>query len=206
MTGKAEFNSMINLIFTQLSLINFQVLLISILSVMAGYVIAPTVQYKQIRFLMVYPLWVESKLEKWSPEQWQALPLFLFLFCLNLFSLFVDLLSGLIPFLPFVFAIWSGINIGLITYRKLEGQFYYISLINPVSVFELPAVFITFTAAIQYNLKSFGVTFLDLPKADAGAYLRLFLTIVLPLTFIAGVLETVLIKVIGKMEKNDKDE
>ena len=197
---------MIDLIFTQLSLINFQILLLSILTVMAGYVFAPTVQYKQIRFLMVYPLWVESKLEKWSPEQWQALPLFLFLFCLNLFSLFVDLLSGLIPFLPFVFAAWSGINIGLITYRKLEGQFYYMSLINPVSLFELPAVFITFTAAIQYNLTSMGISFLGLPQATAGAYLGLFLTIVLPLTFIAGVLETILIKMVSRMEQDNNDE
>ncbi len=196
---------MINFIYSQFSLINFQIFLLSILCVMAGYVFAPTVQYKQIRFLMIYPLWVESKLEKWSPEKWQALPLFLFLFCLNLFSLFVDLFSGLIPFLPFIFAVWSGINIGLITYRKLEGRFYYISLINPVSVFELPAVFITFTAAIQYNLKDIGVTILDLPKADVGAYLKLFLTIVVPLTFIAGVLETVLIKMISRLEnKEDK--
>ena len=197
---------MIDFVYSQFSLINFQVFLLSILSVMVGYVFAPTVQYKQIRLLMVYPLWIESKLEKWSPEKWQALPLFLFLFALNLLSLFVDLLSGLIPFLPFIFAVWSGINIGLITYRKLEGQFYYLSLVNPVSIFELPAVFITFTAAIQYNLTHIGVPFLELPKVDEAAYLQLFLILVLPLTLIAGFVETILIKLIKRMEKEEEDK
>ncbi|HGY54683.1 MAG TPA: hypothetical protein ENK44_03185 [Caldithrix abyssi] len=197
---------MLDFIYAHVTLIHIQVFLFSILAVMTGYVFAPTVQYKQIRFLMIYPLWIESKLEKWSPEQWNSLMLFLFLFCLNLFSLFIDLLSGLVPFLPLVFAVWSGINIGLITYRKLDGQFYYLSLINPVSVFELPAVFITFTAAIQYNLRTLGIHLTDLPQADARAYLELFLIIVLPLTLIAGVVETGLIKLIKRMENENEKE
>ena len=173
---------------------------------LAGYAFAPTVQYKQIRFLMVYPLWIEEKLERWVPEKWPTPLLFLFLFSLNLVSLFIDLLSGFVPFLPFVFAVWSGINIGLITYRKLEGRYYYVSLINPVSVFELPAVFVTFTAAIQYNLVSMGIEWSLLPKADPPAYLRLFLFIVLPLTFVAGIVEAVLIKMIKRLENEDEDK
>lgn len=192
---------MIELLLNNLGLINIRIFLFSALIFFMGYAFAPTAYYKKIRFLTAYPLWIAAKLEVWSKKKWNPYFLFIFLFGFNFISLLVNFLSGLALFLPLIFALWTGINIGLVTYHTLKGEFYYAALINPVALFELPAAFISFSAAIQYNIQLAGISIADIPAVSFGDYFTLFLITVTPLLFISGIIETALIVFARKIEK-----
>lgn len=199
---------MIDLLFTKLELINFQTFLFSIILFFIGYAFAPTVYFKKIKILSVYPQWIIKKMDILIKKDWKTSSLFIFLISVNSFSLFVNLLSGFVPGLPVLFAILTGINIGYITYHTLEGRFFYAALINPVALFELPAAFISFTLAIQYNLRLINLKLFDLPETGFSGYLNLFLITVIPLLLISGIIETFLIMISQKIrdDKNDEDK
>ena len=182
--------------------------LFSALLFFIGYALAPTIYYKEINWLLKYPLWIIKWMDQLSKQKWKPIYLFIFLFIINAFSLFVDLISAFIPILPFIFAIWTGINIGVVTYHTLEGSFYYAALLNPVAFFELPAAFLTFCMAFQYNFSKMGISTISMVEWKDIAfehYLFLFLIVVLPVLFIAGIIETYLIHFSNKFG-NDSDE
>ncbi len=199
---------MIDLLFTKLELINFQIFLFSIILFFIGYAFAPTVYFKKIKLLAAYPQWIIKKMDIIIKKDWKASSLFIFLLSVNSFSLFVNLLSGFIPGLPILFAVLTGINIGYITYHTLEGRFYYAALINPVALFELPAAFISFTLAMQYNLRLTNLQLFELPEIGFSGYLNLFIIAVIPLLLISGIIETFLIIISQKIrdEENDEDK
>ncbi len=191
---------------SRLALIDIQVFLSSILLFMIGYAFAPTAYFKNIRWLLAYPLWVAKKLEKWSKRDWNPYALFGFIFLLNAASLFINLLSGFIPLLPVLFAIWTGLNVGTVSYHMLKGRFYFASLFNPVSIFELPAAFLSFTMAMQYNIIQLNLGWFSLKPVAFLNYMQLFLATVLPLLVISGIIESALIKYAQKFEDmDDKD-
>ncbi len=187
------------------ALINFQVFLFSMVLFFIGYTLAPMIYFKNIKTLLAYPLWIARKLDKLANKEWKFVLLFLFIFGINAFSLFVDLLSGKVPGLPFIFAIWTGLNIGVVTYHSLEGKFYYASLFNPVALFELPAAFIAFALAIQYNFVLLNYSVLGKLPSDFNLYFNSFVYVVLPLLLIAGIIETFAIKMAQKIEKAEKE-
>ncbi len=186
-------------IFSQIGLLRLTIFLASALFFFIGYGLAPVVYHKNIRWLLAYPMWMAEKIEKWSKQSWHPGIIFLFIFSMNLISLSVDFFSGLIPLLPVVFAVWTGLNVGLVSFHTLEGNFFYASLFNPVSLFELPAVFSAFTLAFQFNTRFFPEwKIVTVPSLEV--YMQAFLTIVLPLLLIGGIVETALIKFMDKME------
>lgn len=188
--------------------INFNVFLFSALLFFIGYAIAPTAYYKQMRWLLAYPMLIAGWLDKLAKKRWKPVVLFTFLFGMNSFSLLIDLVSAVVPFLPYVFAVWTGLNIGVITYHTLEGHFYLTALLNPVALFELPAAFLTFTMAIQYNLTRMGITSLagnSWHDLALDRYLVFFVFLVLPVLLMAGIIETFLIHVTRDMDQGDKD-
>jgi hypothetical protein len=190
-------------------IINFKIILFSALLFFLGYALAPTAYYKNIGWLLAYPMWIVKKMDLLSKKTWKPITLFAFLFSMNSLSLFIDLASAVVPLLPFVFAIWTGMNIGVVTYHTLNGEFYYTALMNPVAIFELPAAFLTFSMAIQYNLAAMGITsVLGITWKGAGfeRYLILFLVAVLPILLMAGIIETYLIHTAKKLEENDDEE
>ncbi len=189
-----------------LAMINFRIFLFSILLFFVGYTLAPFVYYRQLKILLAYPLWIARKLDKIAAKNWHPVALFIFIFSINLFSLFVDLISGYVPTLPFVFAVWTGLNIGVITYHTLEGKFYYISLLNPVAIFELPAAFVAFSLAIEYNCHLLNCTVFNRQILSFQPYLKSFVLIVIPLLFLAGIIETFAIRLAHKVEKEQKEE
>jgi len=191
---------MISAYFQQFSMLSFSVFLSSILFFLVGYALAPTVYFKKISWLLAYPMWVAGILEDLMKRKWHPVSLFVFIFFLNSISLSIDFFSGLVPFLPVLFAVWTGLNIGLITYHTLEGHFYFAALLNPVALLELPAAFITFTLALQYNLKNLHVHLGAAAEPAFASYLHLFLVAVLPLLFVAAVVESLLISYGKKME------
>ena len=189
-----------------LAMVNFRIFLFSILLFFVGYTLAPFVYYRQIKFLLAYPLWVARKLDKIATKNWPPLILFTFIFCINVFSLFVDLISGFVPALPFIFAVWTGLNIGVITYHTLEGKFYYVSLLNPVAIFELPAAFVAFSLAIEFNCQKLNCTVFNQTISSFHPYLKSFIFIVIPLLVLAGIIETFAIRLAHKIEKEEEEE
>ena len=191
---------MISAYFQQFNMISFPIFLSSILFFLIGYALAPAVYYKKISWLLAYPLWIANKIEDLMNRKWHPVALFAFIFFLNSLSLGIDFFSGLVPFLPILFAVWTGLNIGLITYHTLEGHFYYAAMINPAALIELPAAFISFTQAIQYTQKILNISFQASVQPSFSPYIHLFLVSVLPLLFVAAILETWLILYGRKME------
>ncbi len=187
-----------------LAMINFRIFLFSILLFFVGYTLAPFVYFRQIKILLAYPMWVARKLDKIADKNWHYLFLFFFIFSINLISLFIDLISGYIPGLPFLFAVWTGLNIGIVTYHTLEGRFYYVSLLNPVALFELPAAFAAFSLAIELNCNLLNCFVFDRQITTFQPYLHSFAFIVIPLLIVAGIIETFAIRLAHKVEEEQK--
>ena len=180
--------------------LDLRLLLMGILFLVLGYASAPYVYHKKIRWLVSYPLWIAEKVKDWSERDWNPYILFLFIFCLNTISMSISFYSGKLLFLPILFAVWTGLNIGIITFHTLEGSFYFLALLNPVAMLELPAMFVAFALALGYNAQLLHMAIVPDPL-DFSVYLRAFAILVLPLLLIAGVLETALIKWTQKMQK-----
>lgn len=180
--------------------VDLRLFLVGILFVVLGYALAPYIYHKKIKWLVFYPLWMAEKIKNWSERDWNPYVLFLLIFCLNTISLSVSFYSGKLLFLPIFFAVWTGLNVGIITFHTLEGSYYFLALLNPVAALELPAMFIAFALALGYNTQLLHMGVVPVPL-DFSIYLKTFVMLVLPLLFIAGVLETALIKWTQKMEK-----
>jgi uncharacterized membrane protein SpoIIM required for sporulation len=194
---------MIDFYINYLKLINLQVFLVSALLFFIGYALAPTVYFRNVKWLLAYPMWMFNKMDNWAEKKWNGYVLFLLLFSMNTFSLAVDLLSGWVIFLPVVFAVWTGMNVGVITYHTLHGEFYYASLINPVVFLELPAAFLAFSMALQMNLAQVSADASKTSNADFSQYIILFIITVLPLLFISGIVESALILYARKLDKSE---
>jgi len=193
---------MFSLIQELLGRLNISIFFSSMFFFFIGYALAPVVYSKKTVLLLAYPMWIAGKIELWMEKKWNPVVLFLFIFSMNTISLGVDLLSGLVPFLPLFFAVWTGLNIGVIAFHTLKGRFYYASLFNPVALLELPAAFAVFTMAFQYNIKIFNINFNGFQAHSFSEYAAVFAVIVLPLLFAAGILETWLIFLHKKMENS----
>jgi uncharacterized membrane protein SpoIIM required for sporulation len=179
--------------------INPQIFLFSALLFFIGYAIAPTAYYKKIRWLTIYPFFIIHLMDKYFKKEWPPVWIFLVILILNTFSLFVNLLSGWGIILPVLFSIYMGINIGVVMYHTLEGQFYYTSLLNPVAMLELPASWISITMAIQFSLeKYFDAAIIE--QATFGDYVKVFIFIIIPMLIIADLIETSLIVISRKRE------
>lgn len=180
--------------------INLQLILAGMVFFFLGYALAPMVYFKKVKVLTTFPLWIASKLEKESHKKWNPYFLFVFIFSLNTISLTIDFFSGFILFLPIVLAVWTGLNVGVATFHTLKGELYYLALLNPVALFELPAVFFTFGLALGYNSKILNLGIIN-TSIGSGIYWHSFLWIVIPLLLIAAVIEAALIYLAQKMEQ-----
>jgi hypothetical protein len=178
--------------------INIQIFIISILLFFVGYAIAPTAYYKKIKWLTAYPFFIIKLMDTFFKKKHQPLKIFFILFTLNTFSLFLNLISAWGILLPFIFVLYMGLNIGVVMYHSLEGKFYYIGLLNPVAILELPAAWLSITMAMQFSLQHFlNISFL--PAIGFLKYVDYFLYTIIPLLLIAGIIETIMIV------KNEKD-
>jgi len=182
------------------SIINTQIFIISILLFFIGYAIAPTAYYKKIKWLTVYPFFIIKLMDDFLKKKHHPLKIFIIIFFLNTVSLFFNLISAWGVLLPFLFIVYMGINIGVVMYHSLEGKFYYVGLLNPVAIIELPAAWLSITMAIQFSLQNF-LKLSFLPKIGFMQYVDYFLATIIPLLFFAGIIETVLIVKGGKNDK-----
>ena len=180
-------------------IIDLQTIILAALLFFIGYVLAPTVYYKKVKWLTAYPFFIIHLMDKYFKKDWPALTIFIVIFCLNSISLFINLLSGWGILLPFILIIYTGLNIGVVMYHTLEGKFYYASLLNPVAILELPAAWISVAMGIQFGLNR--ISSLSLYETISfSKYVDYFLFTVVPLLFLAAIIETVLIIVARKQE------
>jgi len=171
----------------------------SILLFFIGYTLAPTAYYKKIGWLTAYSFFIVKLIDKHFNKNWHPVKIFLVLFSLNSISLFINLLSGYAIVLPYFAAIYMGLNIGIIIYHTLEGRFYYLSLINPISIFELPAAWLSLSIAIQFSLsKYFHIT--NIANISFTQYCFYYLMTIIPLLIMSGIIETLLIVLTRKHE------
>jgi hypothetical protein len=178
--------------------INTQILIISILLFFVGYAISPTAYYKKIKWLTAYPFFIIKLMDAFFKKKHHPLKIFFILFTLNTLSLFLNLISAWGILLPFIFVLYMGLNIGVVMYHSLEGKFYYIGLLNPVAILELPAAWLSITMAMQFSLQHYlNISFL--PTISFLKYVDYFLYTIIPLLLLAGIIETILIV------KNEKD-
>ncbi len=183
------------------SVINIQVLFFSVLLFFVGYALAPTAYYKKIQWLTAYPFFIIKLMDQFFKKKHHPLKIFFILISLNTLSLFLNLLSAWGVVLPFLFVIYMGINIGIVMYHSLEGRYYYLGLLNPVALLELPAAWLSIAMAIQFSLTHyFNLTGFE--SISFNQYLKYFTMTVLPLLFVAGVVETILIAKVEKMDKS----
>ena len=194
---------MIDIISEVLRQINTQIFFMTVLLFFIGYAFAPTAYYKNIRWLTAYPLFVVRVTDKFLEKPHHPLKIFLIIMLLNTASLFFNLVSGWGIILPYLFCVYMGINVGVIMYHTLQGEFYYLGLINPVTLIELPAAWLSISMAVQFNLTHFwGVT--TLPQIAFPRYIHYFLATVIPMLLIAGIIETILIK-FSEIQKKNQD-
>ena len=184
--------------------INTQIFIISVLLFFIGYAFAPTAYYKKIKWLTAYPFYIIKLMDQFFKKQHHPLKIFIILFSLNVTSLLINLLSAWGIILPYIFVLYMGINIGIVMYHSLEGRFYYLGLLNPVAILELPAAWLSIAMAVQFSMtRFFRVT--NLPVVEFSHYLKYFLYTVIPLLLIAGILETILIVVAVKKSSNTEN-
>jgi hypothetical protein len=182
-------------------ILNYRIIILSVLLFFIGYALAPTAHFKNIKWLTAYPFFILKLMDKYFKFQWPALKIFVLIFFLNTFSLFINLLSAWGIIAPFFFIIYLGVNLGVIMYHNLQGHFYFLSLFNPVALFELPAAWISITMAMQFSLQHFfHVGYLR--EVTFHQYMIYFLLAVLPLLFAAGIIESYLIVQARKIDQN----
>jgi uncharacterized membrane protein SpoIIM required for sporulation len=182
------------------NIINLQIFFISVLLFFLGYAFAPTAYYKKIKWLTIYPFYVIKLMDVFFKRKHHPIKIFLIIFVLNTASLLINLLSAWGIILPFLVVIYLGVNIGVVMYHSLNGKFYYLGLLNPVALLELPAAWLSITMSIQFSLTNF-FNNSDLVPVDFLTYLLYFLYTIIPLLVVAGIIETILISTTTK----DKD-
>lgn len=196
---------MINEFFEVFQVINLQVYLLSIFLFFTGYALAPTAYYKKIKWLIAYPLFIINLIDKHFNNDWHPLKIFIVIVLLNSISLFLNLLSAYGIILPVIFSIYLGINLGVVMYHSLHGKHYFLSLLNPVALIELPAAWLSFSMALQFSATNyFDIT--GLSKVAFDQYIYYFMITVLPILIIAGIIETALIVFAKKIEDKDNSK
>ena len=184
-------------------IINTQIFLLSILLFFIGYAFAPTAYYKKIKWLTAYPFFIIGLIDKHFNKDWHPAKIFLAIISLNTLSLFLNLISAYGIILPFIFSIYLGINLGIVMYHSLEGKHYFLSLLNPIAIIELPAAWLSFTMAIQFSATHyFGIE--GIAAIEFIQYMNYFFVLVIPLLLIAAVIETGLIVIAKKIDPKDE--
>jgi uncharacterized membrane protein SpoIIM required for sporulation len=168
----------------------------------AGIFFAPIVVRKNVKLLLWYPLWVWRKLKGHVDPGTPFLRLWALIFSLNSLSLFCNLVAGFFIILPFLFALLLGIHIGVLVLKEMGSLKLILLILNPVSLFELPAAWISLALGMRFGVDLYLVNFTKMLYLFEQTLMGYFL-VVLPLLAIAGFIEVSLIKALGKRAIND---
>jgi len=157
----------------------------------SGLLLSLWVVKKQLRFLCWYPDWIWKKSKDFLNKRPSLIKIFSLIFLLNASSLFCNLISGFGVILPALFAILLGMNVGIIAYQEGGIKALLLMFIAPHAIFELPAAWLSIALGIRLGLE------MITPNANIRwifyQNLSLYLRVILPLLFIAALLESALV-------------
>ena len=163
----------------------------------SGIFFAPIVVKKEMRLLLRYPLWIWGLIKRHIDLGAPFFKLWALIFSLNSFSLFCNLASGFFIILPPLFAFLLGIHIAIISLKELGKLRLSLLILNPVSLFELPAAWISLSLGMDLGKELYLSKYTNVLHLF-GQELMAYLFLVLPLLAIAGIIEVSLIKALGK--------
>lgn len=163
----------------------------------SGVFFAPIAVEKEIRPLLWYPLWIWRVIRRYVDPEGSFSRLWALIFSLNSLSLFCNVVSGLSIILPPLFSFLLGAHIAIICLKEMGKVRLFPLILNPVSVFELPAAWISLSLGMSLGrelyLKGYGTVLFLFERHLMG-----YLLVVLPLLAVAGFIEVSLIKALGK--------
>jgi hypothetical protein len=162
-----------------------------------GVLAAPIVVRKEIKPLLWYPLWMWGLIKRHIDLGAPFLKLWALIFSLNSVSLFCNLVSGLFIILPPLFSFLLGIHIAIISLKELRKVRLVLLILNPVSLFELPAAWISLSLGMNLGRELYLSTYTNVLSLFGREFMG-YLFLVLPLLIIAGFIEVSLIKALGR--------
>ena len=163
----------------------------------SGIFCAPIVVERDVKLLLRYPLWVWGLIKRHIDFGASFFRLWLVIFCLNSLSLFCNVVSGFAIILPAVFSFLLGIHIAVIFLKEVGRLQPVLLILNPVSLFELPAAWISLSLGMNLGRELYLSKFSN-ALSLFGRELMGYLFLVLPLLAIAGFIEVALIKSLGR--------
>jgi hypothetical protein len=161
-----------------------------------GLFFAPIVVKKQIRPLLWYPLWIWKVIKRYAEPVTPFFRLWALIFSLNALSLFCNLVSGLSIMLPFLFSFLLGVHIAVICLKELGRLGLFSLILNPVSLLELPAAWISLSLGMSLGRQLYLNGYANVLSLFRNG-LMVYLFIVLPLLVLSGLIEVALIKALG---------
>lgn len=157
-----------------------------------GFFSSPLVVRYEIQILMKYPMWILKMMKNHFSLEWSFLKTGAVIFSLNSFSLLLNILSGFGVVLPSLFAVFLGINVGVIVYVTSGWKGTFSSFVNPVALLEFAAAWISLSVGFEIG-KSILASRFSLDQLYVSISIYIF--VILPLLFIACIIETVSIKI-----------
>ena len=184
--------------------LNIRLVLLSAILFTLGLLLTDFVLERNIRWLISYPNWVYRKIENWLDQFSSRLLIFSFILVFNSLNMMLGFVSGFLVIVPFILVVWTGLNIGTILRQSIgEGSFWLI-FVNPVSVFELPAAWISFSLGIEMGMIYLTGRPFQAMVVVFQERLSVFIWLVLPLLVIAGIIESTMIHFMKKQMQNEK--
>lgn len=163
----------------------------------SGVFFAPIVVKKEVRLLLWYPLWIWGLIKRHIDLGAPFLRLWALIFSLNSISLFCNLVSGLFIILPPLFSFLLGIHVAIISLKELGKLRFVFLILNPVSLFELPAAWMSLSLGMSLGRELYQSKYANVLSLFGREFTG-YLLVVLPLLAIAGFIEVSLIKVLGR--------
>lgn len=182
-----------------LKMIDLRLFLLSGSLFVIGVVVSPWVVKNNIKILLRYPMWIWKLIKTYFNPQDHFLKLFLFIFFLNSTSLLCNVLSGFLIVAPILFALFLGMHVGIIVFKETGRWGLGTIFLNPVSIFELPAAWISLSTGMEIGISSYRdfMAFHVLDTFRIG--LQVYGFVVIPLLVISGLIEITVIKMsLGK--------
>ena len=181
-----------------LRLIDLKLCLLASFLFCLGLILSPWIVRRNVRFFLFYPLWIWGLIKRHLKPEDPYLKIFFFIFSLNSISLLFNVLSGLFFVLPFIFAILLGMNVGIVLFKEIEKLDFLAIFLNPVSLFELPAAWISISVGIKIGILLYPDFALSAIGEVVSKEIPVYIYVIIPLLIISGLIETTMIKVLAR--------
>ncbi len=181
-----------------LRLIDLKLCLLAFFLFCLGLILSPWIVRRNVRFFLFYPLWIWGLIKRHLKPEDPYLKIFFFIFSLNSISLLSNVLSGLFFVLPFIFAILLGMNVGIILFKEIGKLDFLAIFLNPVSLFELPAAWISISVGIKIGILLYPDFALSAIGEVLSKEIPVYIYVIIPLLIISGLIETTMIKVLAR--------